>query len=98
LRPLPLRWSKEAIGNLDSIVVHIRRDAPERASTFRRRVARIVERLRAFPESGRLVPELSEQVPPPREVLVGDYRVIYRRIPGMVEIVTVVHGRRLLGP
>lgn len=98
MKVLLIRWSEEAVRNLDAIIEHIGLDAPERAATFRRKVARIVGRLRTFPESGRLVPELSEQIPAPREVLIGDYRVIYRLVFGRVEIVTMIHGRRLLGP
>jgi len=49
-----------------------------------------VERLKAFPESGRIVPERNS--PDSREVNVGRYRVVYRREVGVVEIATVFRG------
>jgi plasmid stabilization system protein ParE len=59
-----------------------------------RRVVAAVERLRAFPESGRVVPERA--APDIREVIVGRYRVVYRRKSGAVEIATVFRGSRQL--
>jgi plasmid stabilization system protein ParE len=54
-----------------------------------------VERLKTFPESGRVVPELSD--PLYRELIMGSYRIVYRLRPGeSVEILTVFHGARLL--
>jgi plasmid stabilization system protein ParE len=41
------------------------------------------------------VPEAPE-LPELRELLVGSYRVIYRRQANRVEIVLVIHGRRNL--
>jgi len=52
-----------------------------------------VERLRDFPESGRVVPELGE--PRVREVIHGAYRIIYEtHSPDRVEILTVFRGSR----
>jgi plasmid stabilization system protein ParE len=53
-----------------------------------------VERLGAFPESGRVVPELDK--PEIREVIVRPYRIVYRRRPGLVEIATVFRSSRQL--
>ncbi len=52
-----------------------------------------VERLKQFPDSGRIVPE--HQNPTLREVLEGSYRIVYRRLPAEVQVLTVVHGARL---
>ena len=43
---------------------------------------------------GRAVPEFNDEVI--REVIVGNYRVIYRVRADAVEILTVFHGARLL--
>lgn len=52
-----------------------------------------VERLRAFPQSGRVVPEHgSAEV---REVIVGPFRVVYRYRGSTVEIATVFRSSRL---
>jgi plasmid stabilization system protein ParE len=53
------------------------------------------ERLAAFPESGRIMPEFPTL--PYRKILVGNHRVLYRIEGEVVWIAAVVHGRRLLG-
>jgi len=57
-----------------------------------RRIVEVVERLHAFSESGRVVPE--REAPEIREVIVNPYRVVYRLRPQIVEIVTVFRGSR----
>jgi Plasmid stabilisation system protein. len=54
------------------------------------------ERLAEFPESGRIVPEVGRTEV--REVLVGKYRLMYLLLPDEVEVLTVIHGARLLKP
>jgi toxin ParE1/3/4 len=49
--------------------------------------------LQRFPASGRVVPERGEQTI--REVLVGNYRVVYRFTHDTAEVLTVFHGARL---
>ena len=58
-------------------------------------VQRILARappLAAFPDSGRMVPEVGR--PEIREVIEGPYRVIYRHIADRVDVLAVVHGRQ----
>lgn len=93
-----VRWSAEAERNLGDIVGHIAKDSPAAAVAFTRRLLAKVERLGPFPESGRRVPELADLEPAPREVIVGDYRVLYRVKDKTVEVTAVVHARRLLPP
>ena len=53
-----------------------------------------MERLARSPKRGRVVPEAGrEEI---RELLYGQYRIIYRVEEGSVSILTVRHGRRLL--
>lgn len=52
------------------------------------------ERLESFPASGRLVPEAKDQRV--CEVVVENYRIIYRLKKGMVQILVVIHGARNL--
>ena len=96
MRHLRIRWSQEAQASLSEIVAYIGRDSPTRADAFAMRIIESVSRLAGFPDSGRRVPDLSDQSPEARELLVGDYRVLYRVLEDAVEIVTVFHGRRLL--
>jgi plasmid stabilization system protein ParE len=58
------------------------------------RIIASVDRLQAFPDSGRIVPERGD--PEIREVIVRPYRVVYRRRANEVEIATVFRASRLL--
>jgi addiction module RelE/StbE family toxin len=89
-----LIWSPQALRDLEGIRAYIALDSPRYADLTVRRVLAAVERLRAFPESGRVVPERA--APDIREVIVGRYRVVYRRKSGAVEIATVFRGSRQL--
>ena len=93
-----VRWSAEAERDLNDIVSHVAKDSPVNALALARRFLAKVERLGPFPKSGRVVPELADLESPPREVVVGDYRVLYRLHAQAVEIAAVVHARRLLPP
>ncbi len=85
-----LTWSPQALRDLEGIRAYIALDSPRYADLTVRRVVAAVERLKAFPESGRVVPEQS--APDIREVIVGRYRVVYRRKAGAVEIAMVFRG------
>ena len=59
-------------------------------------ILKAAERLEAFPKSGRMVPEASDPVI--REIVLGNYRIVYRIKHELVQILTVYHGARLLDP
>ena len=87
-----LIWSPQAVRDLEGIREFIALDSPRYADLTVRRVVAAVERLKQFPESGRMVPERKAQ--DIREVIVGAYRVVYRHKAGLVEIATVFRGSR----
>ena len=58
------------------------------------RVRQQVERLDRFPESGRKVQE--DKSGTYWELIVGNYRVVYRVDEDTVTIVTLIHGARIL--
>ena len=91
-----LTWSEEAISDAEGIFDYIAQDSPLYARYQVEGIAASVERLRMFPESGRHLPEFPQL--PHREIIVGNYRVIYRYDSsiGEAKIVAVVHGSRLL--
>jgi plasmid stabilization system protein ParE len=91
-----IRWTPQAADDLEAICLFIARDSPQLAAAFADRVLRATDRLANFPRSGRIVPELgSENI---REIIVGNYRVIYRVRKDSVHLLTVHHGARLLDP
>ena len=57
------------------------------------RLIEALERIPAFPESGRIVPELAD--PAVREVIAGAYRIVYELREGRAEVLTVFRGSRL---
>ena len=88
-----IRWSPQALLDLESIRDYIARDSPLYAELVIRRLVAAVERLEAFPQSGRIVPERNaEDI---REIIVKPYRIVYRLRPELVEIVTVFRASRL---
>lgn len=58
------------------------------------RIFESVERLRDYPQSGRVVPEF--EPPDLREIILGVYRIVYRGGDPHVVILTVYHSARLL--
>ncbi len=89
-----VRWSLQAIADVEAIRDFISRDSPTYGALVAARIVAAVERLALFPESGRIVPEFRD--PALREVLGRNYRIVYRGRSGWVEIVAVFHSARLL--
>ena len=86
-------WSPQSVRDLEAIHAYISDESVRYADLVVGRLVAAVERLQAFPESGRMVPERAD--PSIREIIVGSYRVVYRRSPDLVEIATVFRGSRL---
>lgn len=89
-----LVWTRRAIEDVQSIRRFIAQDSPHYAELVRQQLTASVERLPAFPQSGRIVPEIND--PSIREVIQGSYRIVYRLIHGEIHILTVHHAARLL--
>ncbi|WP_176225981.1 type II toxin-antitoxin system RelE/ParE family toxin [Candidatus Hakubella thermalkaliphila] len=91
-----IKWAKRALHDLHEIYEFIATDSPRYAQIQVERIQESVLNLAKFPSMGRQVPEFPHL--PYREVLVGNYRVLYRveEKPGRILVMSVVHGRRLL--
>jgi plasmid stabilization system protein ParE len=87
-----VNWSPQAIRDVESIRAFIAQDSPSYAELEVLRIVGAVERLRSFPESGRLLPERRDGAI--REVIASPYRIVYRLRSGVAEIVTVFRGSR----
>lgn len=89
-----LSWSAEALEDIDAIAQFIGRDSPHHAQRVVEGLIELGESLPAHPLAGRVVPELGDaQV---RERFLYSYRLIYEVRPGRIEVLAVLHGRRLL--
>jgi len=89
-----VKWTPQALDDLEAICLFIARDAPPVAAVFAQKAIDATDRLAAFPESGRMVPEMYDLNL--REVILGNYRLIYRLRSGDVQILTVHHAARKL--
>lgn len=86
-------WAPQAIEDVEAIRAYVARDSPHYADLVVERLVAAVTHLENHPRSGRAVPEVDD--PSIREVIHGNYRVVYRLRSDVVEIVTVFHGARL---
>ena len=87
-----VRWTEQAFTRLAGIEDYVAADSPAAAQ---RLVARLVRRgsiLARTPGLGRRVPELPGS--DLRELIEGNYRIVYRVRPPRVEILTVFEGHR----
>ena len=90
---MKLRWTERARRDLLSIARYIERD---NLAAARRWVGRLREGARAAarrPLAGRVVPELGRR--DVREVLLGNYRLVYRVHRNAIDVLTVFEGHRL---
>lgn len=91
-----IRWTLGARADLRGIIEYIGRDSPTYATATGERIIAAVESLRRYPKLGRVVPEYDDDTI--REIIVGNYRVVYRLRARRIGIVAEVHGSRdLLG-
>jgi len=89
-----IRWTFQALDDVESIANYIARDSTHYARLYTTKVFDAVRRIEIFPESGRVVPEIKQKNI--REIILGNYRIIYRLKGDCAEILTVYHGARLL--
>ena len=87
-------WTLRSRDDLRNIAVFIARDNSAAALRLGDLIFQRVDSLQNFPELGRIVPERSQ--PTIREIVVGNYRVVYRvrHEQKTVEILRVWHGAR----
>lgn len=92
-----IRWTPQAIEDIENIAKYIAKDSPKYASIQVEEFIDAALVLEDFPYSGRIVPEIGNKNI--RELIVGFYRLIYRiRNTNVIEIITVYHSHRLLRP
>ena len=87
-------WSPLAIDRASEIAEYITLDKPSAANKWINTVFSKVEQLASSPEIGRVVPEIgNEQF---RELIYGNYRIIYRIEKKQLLILTIRHGKQIL--
>jgi len=89
-----LRWTTQAVEDVEAIRKFIANDSDVYADLVVARLVEAVERLELFARSGRIVPELAD--PQLREIIESPYRIVYRVFDESVEVLTVFRASRLL--
>jgi addiction module RelE/StbE family toxin len=87
-------WSPLAVDRASEIAEYIAQDNPSAAENWVNAVFTNVEQLNKFPESGRIVPEINNYFF--RELIYGNYRIVYRIEENRVSILTIRHGKQIL--
>jgi len=87
-------WTEQAINDLDAICLFIARDSKYFANIFANEVFSKIEDIKIFLLSGRIVPEVNRKEI--REIIYGNYRIIYRILPDEIELLTIHHCAMLL--
>ena len=87
-------WSLLAIDRASEIAEYIAQDKPSAAENWINTVFSKVEVLESHPETGRPVPEIRHNQF--RELIYGNYRIIYRIKKKQTSILTIRHGKQIL--
>jgi toxin ParE1/3/4 len=91
---MKIKWSPLSLERISEIADYISQDKPGAALNWIDSIFESMNKVDAFPKSGRMVPEVGlEDI---REVFVGNYRVIYRIEDDRLSVLTVRHGKQLL--
>ena len=89
-----VQWSPLAIERIAEIAAFIAEDNPPAAEKWVQDAFARVGQLRQFPKSGRRIPESPR--PDLRELVWGNYRIVYRREARRISILTVRHVKQIL--
>lgn len=87
-------WTKTAEADLHAIWMYIAGDSRMYAAAFVRRVRTKSRSLDESSKRGRIVPEVNAD--DIRELIIGNYRLIYQVTTHEVFVLRLIHGARLL--
>ena len=86
-------WTDKAINRIEGIAEYIREDNPTAGKKWKKAIYDKAQLLKKFPRMGRVVPELKQDEI--REILYGNYRIIYLVESNCISILTVRHCKQL---
>ena len=87
-------WSPLSIERVEEISLYISNDSPLAAQGWVEEIFDYVSSLETFPELGRRVPEINKNNY--RELIFGNYRIVYRIDEKRIFILTVRHFKQIL--
>lgn len=88
-----VRWTDQAVDDLSAIREFISRDSLRYGRLVAERLFEATFRIGTFPRSGRIVPEVGRD--DLREIIVGEYRIVYRLSGRAAVVLTVFRSSRL---
>ena len=91
---MKIQWSPLAINRVTEIAAYISKDNPNAAEKWIRGIFARTGQLATFPESGRHLIETTRK--DIRELIWGNYRIIYRIETRRVSILTIRHTKQML--
>ena len=87
-------WTELAVEKLEEFADYIALDKPLAALKWIEKIQKSVNKLVKFSQICREVPEIKRA--DIREIIEGNYRIIYRVEPELISILTIRHGKQLL--
>ena len=88
-------WTEQAKTDLEEILLYIARESAEIAARKYEELKIAASRLKDFPQTGRIIPELEEQnITTYRELVVSPWRIMYKIEREEVYILALLDGRR----
>ena len=91
---MKIQWSPLAIERISEISDYIAQNSPVAAEKWIHSIFDRVEQIKDFSQSGRFVPEINRK--DIRELIIVNYRIIYRIETHTISILTVRHSRQIL--
>lgn len=91
---MKIQWSPLAVERISEISDYIAQDSPNAAERWVLSIFDRVKQVKDFKKSGRSVPEINRK--DIRELILANYRIIYRVEPKIISILTVRHCRQIL--
>ncbi len=91
---MEVEWSPLSILRVLEIAEYIALDKPDVATQWASDIFDSTEKLMDHPKLGRVVPEINDENF--RELIEGNYRVVYWLSTSKISILTVCNGRQLL--
>jgi len=88
---ITVKWSPEAIDDLENIAEFIARDSRFYAGTVVKKIIKTTRNLKEFPLVGRIVPEIDKHNI--RELFVYNYRIVYKIDGNFILITAIIHGK-----
>ena len=85
-------WTESAWRDLEETAEYIAKDSLHYAAALVRQIREAARSLAHLSERGRIVPEFND--PSVRELIVGNYRLIYQLTMKAIYIVGFIHGAR----